>query len=78
MSKYPSITGKKSVMALKRKGYVVLRQKGSHVSIGSPEDNTVFAVVMNTSDDLCKDTLQNIKHSLKLSREDFIKILQDC
>ena len=78
MSKYPSVTGKRLIKALVRKKHIILRQKGSHVSIGDSEDNTIFAVVMNTSDDLCIETLENIKRSLKLTRKEFMVILRDC
>ena len=52
MSKYPSVTGKRLIKELLRVGYIFLRQKGSHVSIGHPKDKRIFAVVMDTPDDL--------------------------
>lgn len=78
MSKYPSVTGKRLIKELLRVGYIFLRQKGSHVSIGHPKDKRIFAVVMDTPDDLCPETLHNIKKSLQLTRTEIIKILQDC
>ena len=78
MSKYPSVTGKRPIKELLRVGYIFLRQKGSHVSIGHPKDKRIFVVVMDSSNDLCAETLQNIKKSLHLARSEFIKILQDC
>jgi predicted RNA binding protein YcfA (HicA-like mRNA interferase family) len=78
MSKYPSVTGKRLIKELLRIGYIFLRQKGSHVSIGHPKNKMIFTVVMDTSDDLCPETLNNIKKSLRLSRNEFMRILQDC
>ena len=78
MSKYPSVTGKRLIKALLRAGYIYLRQKGSHVSIGHPEHKEIFTVIMDTPEDLLIETMMNIKKSLKLSRNEFMKILQDC
>ena len=78
MSKYPSVTGKRLIKSLLRAGYISLIQKGSHVSIGHTVNKSIFAVVMNTTDDLCSETINNIKSSLKLTRDEFMKILQDC
>ncbi len=84
MSDYPSVTGKRLIKALLSNKYIeVKRMKGkrgkaSHTMIRHPEDKTRATVVIDTKDDLKKGTLRSIRRQLKLSREEFIKILQDC
>lgn len=84
MSNYPTVTGKRLIKALLRKNYIeVKRRKGkrgkaTHVSIRHPKDKISVTVIMDTNDDLMKNTLRGIKRQLKLSSEEFIEILRDC
>ena len=78
MTKYPSVTGKRLLKCLLRKGYLKVRQNGSHISIRHPEDPMIVSVIQKTNDDMVPDTLDCIKRQLKLSRKEFLEILQDC
>ncbi len=42
MVKLPSVSGERLVRALKRTGFVVLRQKGSHVSLERKGSDRVY------------------------------------
>ena len=77
MTKYPSVTGKRLLKCLLRKGYLKVRQNGSHISLRHPTDPTIVTVIQNTSDGMVLDTLGCIKRQLKLSRQEFLGILQD-
>jgi len=78
MAVYPAVTGKRLIRCLLRKGYIKIRQKGSHITIGHPEDKTIVVVVMDTKKDMCVGTLLCIKRQLKLSKKKFLKMLQEC
>jgi predicted RNA binding protein YcfA (HicA-like mRNA interferase family) len=74
----PTVTGKRLLKSLIRNGYIKVRQKGSHVTVRDPNDPSLIAVVVFTSDDLLPGTLYSIKRGLNLSREEFLEILNDC
>jgi len=74
----PTVSGKRLLKSLIRNGYVKVRQKGSHVSVRDPNDNSRFAVIVCTKEDLLPGTLDSIKRGLKLSREELLEILNDC
>ena len=84
MSDTPAVTGNRLIKALLRNKYIGIKRmkgkrgKASHVVIGHPKDKTRVTVVIDTKDDLKKGTLGSIRRQLKLSREEFIEILQDC
>jgi predicted RNA binding protein YcfA (HicA-like mRNA interferase family) len=60
MTKLPSITGERLVRALKRAGFIELRQKGSHVSLEKRTPDKVFRTVVPQHQTLAKGTL--IRH----------------
>ena len=78
MSNYPSVTGRKLIKELLRRGYIQVRKKGSHVSIRSPKDKFVITVIPDVTEDLGKNLLGDIKKQLRLSSKNFIKILECC
>ena len=78
MSEYPSVTWKKLIKELLRRGYIHCRTKGSHFSLRNPKNPFIIAVVPNYSKDLGKDLLNDIRKQLQLTRDDFIAILSDC
>jgi len=78
MSEYPSVTGKKLIKELLRRGYIHCRTKGSHFSLRHPENPFIITVIPNTTKNIGKDLLGDIKKQLRLSREEFIGILRDC
>ncbi|MBA7548137.1 hypothetical protein ES705_40583 [subsurface metagenome] len=82
MNKYPIVSGKRLIKALKKAGYVIHKGrrgkggKGSHIVMKHPTDNRKIAVVPDTSKDLAKGLLGTIKRQLKMSRKEFINLLQ--
>jgi predicted RNA binding protein YcfA (HicA-like mRNA interferase family) len=75
MSNIPIITGKNLISKLLKSGYIILRTKGSHVFLTHTKYPKRSAVVPNTPKDLPLGTLSSIKKQLKLSKEEFIKLL---
>ncbi len=82
MDKYPIISGKRLIKALKKAGYMIHKGrkgifgKGSHTSMKHPTDHRLVTVIDDTSKDLARGMLGTIRRQLKISRKEFIKILQ--
>ena len=60
MAKLPSVSGERLVRALKRAGFVELRQKGSHVSLEKRAADKVYRTVVPQHATLSKGTLADI------------------
>lgn len=54
MPKLPSISGERVIKALKRAGFVQLRQKGSHVSLEKRSATQVWKTVVPLHSQLAK------------------------
>jgi predicted RNA binding protein YcfA (HicA-like mRNA interferase family) len=75
MPKLPSVSGERVVRALKRAGFVELRQKGSHVSLEKRAGDQVFKTVVPMHSDLAKGTLSDILKQCGLTLADFLDLL---
>lgn len=69
MPKLPVLSGQHLIDILKGLGFVVIRQKGSHVSLQKDQYKTVVPL----HDDLAKGTLLSILKQCGLSKEDISK-----
>ncbi len=74
MPKLPIISGKKLVAALKKVGFVEVRQRGSHVSMEKVTLNNTYRTVVPLHKELAKGTLLDILHQTGLSRDDLLKL----
>jgi len=75
MPKLPSVSGERVIRALKRAGFVELRQKGSHVSLERRVGNLVFKTVVPLHDELAKGTLSDILKQSGLTLDQFLELL---
>jgi predicted RNA binding protein YcfA (HicA-like mRNA interferase family) len=75
MAKLPSVSGDRVVRALKRAGFVELRQKGSHVSLERRSTDRVFKTVVPLHGELAKGTLSDILKQSGLSLQEFLELL---
>jgi predicted RNA binding protein YcfA (HicA-like mRNA interferase family) len=75
MPKLPSVSGERVIRALKRAGFVELRQKGSHVSLERRVGNEVLKTVVPMHNELAKGTLSDILKQSGLSLEQFLELL---
>jgi predicted RNA binding protein YcfA (HicA-like mRNA interferase family) len=75
MPKLPSISGARLVRALKRAGFVELRQKGSHVSLEKRTDEGTYRTVVPQHDTLHKGTLARILKQAGLTIEQLLNLL---
>jgi predicted RNA binding protein YcfA (HicA-like mRNA interferase family) len=75
MPKLPSVSGERVVRALKRAGFVELRQKGSHVSLERRASDRIFKTVVPMHAQLAKGTLSDILKQSGVSLEEFLDLL---
>ncbi len=72
MAKLPVLSGQDLIALLKKAGFEVVRQKGSHVSLRRGESRTVVPL----HDTLAKGTLLAILRQCDLSRDDLFGLLE--
>jgi len=70
MSKLPIISGEELIKYLKKKGFVVSRQKGSHVVLKSPNS---YRVTVPLHKELDRGTLLEILAEAGISKKEFLK-----
>ena len=75
MPKLPSVSGERVVRALKRAGFIELRQKGSHVSLEKRTFERVFKTVVPMHTELARGTLSDILKQSGVSIEEFLELL---
>ena len=73
MSKLPRVSGEEVVAALKRVGFRVRRQHGSHIILR--RDNPFAQTVVPAHRELDRGTLRAILRQIDLGVEDFIRLL---
>ena len=78
MSRLPVVTGAELLRALKRSGFVVTRQRGSHVQVRRTEPDgtvTTFPVPVHTGKAIKRGTLKGILRKADLNTEDLRSLL---
>jgi predicted RNA binding protein YcfA (HicA-like mRNA interferase family) len=75
MTKLPSVSGSRLIRALKRAGFVELRQKGSHVSLERVTDERTYRTVVPVHDTVHKGTLSKILKQAGLTTEQLLSLL---
>jgi len=75
MSKLPVISGKELVSVLEKAGFVVVRQKGSHVSLQKVTNDGTYRTVVPLHKILARGTLIDILHQTGLTKEELIDLL---
>ncbi len=75
MPKLPSVSGERVIKALKRAGFVELRQKGSHVSLEKRTRDKVWKTVVPMHSEVAKGTLADILKQCGLTVAEFLEVL---
>ena len=75
MSKLPVLSGYEVIKALRKAGFIVVRQKGSHVRLKKIELTKVINITVPLHDSLKKETLHRIVKDSGLAIEEFLKLL---
>jgi predicted RNA binding protein YcfA (HicA-like mRNA interferase family) len=74
MTRYPSLTGKEVITALKRLGFEVVRTKGSHRYVRHA-DGRGTAVPVHSGETIGRGLMAKILRDLDLTREELHKAL---
>ncbi len=75
MSSLPVISGRETIAALERLGYVAVRQKGSHVRLRHPSDPARAPLTVPDHKELKSGTLRAIIRDAGLSVDQFVELL---
>ncbi|MEK7673457.1 MAG: type II toxin-antitoxin system HicA family toxin [Patescibacteria group bacterium] len=75
MTNLPIISGKRLLKVLLKIGFVVIRQKGSHVFVEDKTRSLRTVIPIHSNEDLGKGLLRTILNDLNLTVEEFIKLL---
>jgi predicted RNA binding protein YcfA (HicA-like mRNA interferase family) len=75
MTKVPSLNYDKVVNALRRAGWVVVRQRGSHIRLQQHTQGKTLKLTIPAHRPIKRSTLSHIIKQANLSVEDFISLL---
>lgn len=75
MTKLPSLGYQKVVNALKRDGWVVVRQKGSHIRLQKHTSEEVLKLTIPAHRPIKRSTLSHILKQARLNREEFMELI---
>ena len=71
----PAVSGRELVRALRRAGFVLLRQKGSHVSMEKRTSDGYWRTVVPMHREIRPGTLSDILNQTGLSKEELAEFL---
>jgi predicted RNA binding protein YcfA (HicA-like mRNA interferase family) len=66
MSRQPVLSGKKLLKFLLRNGFVIVRQKGSHVFVKHIETGKFSVIPVHANEDLSKGLLKSVLEDLEI------------
>jgi len=75
VSKVPVISYKVVIKALQRNGWIVVRQKGSHIRLQKHILNEVLKITIPAHSPIKRSTLSHIIKQARIDLEDFLKLL---
>jgi predicted RNA binding protein YcfA (HicA-like mRNA interferase family) len=75
MSRLPDLSGAELVKALQKAGFVILRQKGSHVAMEKVDPGVVRRTVVPMHREIARGTLHDILKQTGLTRDELRKLL---
>ncbi|MBN1763563.1 MAG: type II toxin-antitoxin system HicA family toxin [Methanomicrobia archaeon] len=75
MQKIKPLPAKTVIKALEKRGFKQLRQKGSHLFMRHPDGRTTL-ITVHTGEDIGKGMIRKIIHDAKLTREEWLELLE--
>ncbi len=76
MSKLPSLSYRQIISALQRDGWVVVRQKGSHIRLHKRTAEGVFKLTVPAHKPVKRSTLRRILSQAEMELDEFLKLLR--
>ena len=74
MSKVPSLPYDKIIRALQRDGWVVVRQKGSHIRLQKHTPSDTFKLTVPAHHPVKRSTLSHILKQARLTVDEFLRL----
>ncbi|MTW23253.1 type II toxin-antitoxin system HicA family toxin [Allochromatium palmeri] len=71
MNKVPSLNYDKVIKALQRDGWVIVRQRGSHIRIQKHIDEEILKITIPAHKPIKRSTLSHILKQARISVDDF-------
>jgi predicted RNA binding protein YcfA (HicA-like mRNA interferase family) len=75
MSKVPSLNYQQVIKALRRDGWIVIRQKGSHIRLQKRRPNETLKIIVPAHRPIKRSTLSHILKQARLSVSEFNDLL---
>lgn len=75
MSRLPGVSGSELVKALQKAGFIILRQKGSHVSLEKIDTAGTWRTIVPMHREIARGTLHDILKQTGLTRDELRKLL---
>ncbi len=75
MSKRPSLTGNQVVSLLKKVGFIVERQRGSHVFL-KHDDGRATVVPIHSGETIGPGLLSKVLRDVEMTKDELLKILE--
>lgn len=75
MSKVPSLSYKKIIAALERDGWIVVRQRGSHIRLEKKLPDETLKITVPAHKPVKRSTLAKIIKQAKLDLDSFLDLL---
>lgn len=72
MTQHPSLTGKQLIALLKKKGFLSIRQKGSHIFMQHP-DGRATVVPVHSGETIGPGLFAKILKDVDMTKDDLIK-----
>ncbi|MFH1536362.1 MAG: type II toxin-antitoxin system HicA family toxin [Patescibacteria group bacterium] len=74
MPKLVPISAKKMLKILKKKGFLILRQKGSHVFLEHPINKCTTVIPLHRNENLGIGLLRSVLNDIEMSVEEYDKL----
>jgi len=75
--KLPIPSANEIIKALKKDGFRVIRQKGSHVSLYKKSDDKIYLVIVPDKKEVKRGTLLSILKQAGMSREKIFELVKE-
>ena len=75
MTKVPSLSYERIIAALRRDGWVVVRQRGSHIRLQKHSGDETIKTIVPAHRPVKRSTLAHILKQARLTPDDFEKLL---
>ncbi len=76
MSEMPELPYTQIIKALQRDGWIVVRQRGSHIRVQKRIGNETLKITVPAHRPVLRTTLSHILKQARLTLEDFLKLLR--